>query len=150
VGSLNGTDVTGQRSSSAPFRRDEVDRQVPWVYSHCGCRTSAGGAAFDGSSCSRAHAAAAATIGEVLTQLRPEFSAITISKTPLSREAKSLVTLRRTQSGYRKFRPMTSPGCVRCYPAARKYCRRVIKIARRSATGGLVPTGDGGCRARLI
>src|ERR671913_1058785 len=49
-----------------------------------------------------AHARASLSIGEVLAQLRPEFSDITISKIRFL-EAEGLIHPERTPSGYRKF-----------------------------------------------
>src|SRR5918993_501737 len=51
-----------------------------------------------------AHARASLSIGEVLAQLRPEFSDITISKIRFL-EAEGLIAPERTPSGYRKFSP---------------------------------------------
>jgi DNA-binding transcriptional MerR regulator len=86
-----------------------------------------------------------ATIGEVLTQLRPEFSDITISKIRFL-ESEGLVTPERTASGYRKF---TSGDIARLrYVLTQQRDNylplRVIKDQLDAIDRGLVPPGTTG------
>jgi DNA-binding transcriptional MerR regulator len=91
------------------------------------------------------HARGGATIGEVLTQLRPEFSDITISKIRFL-ESEGLVTPERTPSGYRKF---TADDIARLrYVLTQQRDNylplRVIKDQLDAIDRGLVPPGAGG------
>jgi DNA-binding transcriptional MerR regulator len=91
------------------------------------------------------HARGGATIGEVLTQLRPEFSDITISKIRFL-ESEGLVTPERTPSGYRKF---TAEDIARLrYVLTQQRDNylplRVIKDQLDAIDRGLVPPGATG------
>ena len=91
------------------------------------------------------HARGGATIGEVLTQLRPEFTDITISKIRFL-ESEGLVTPERTPSGYRKF---TAEDIARLrYVLTQQRDNylplRVIKDQLDAIDRGLVPPGAGG------
>jgi DNA-binding transcriptional MerR regulator len=91
------------------------------------------------------HARGGATIGEVLTQLRPEFSDITISKIRFL-ESEGLVTPERTPSGYRKF---TAEDIARLrYVLTQQRDNylplRVIKDQLDAIDRGLVPPGASG------
>jgi DNA-binding transcriptional MerR regulator len=91
------------------------------------------------------HGRAGATIGEVLTQLRPDFSDITISKIRFL-ESEGLVTPERTSSGYRKF---TSGDIARLrYVLTQQRDNylplRVIKDQLDAIDRGLVPSSTGG------
>jgi DNA-binding transcriptional MerR regulator len=91
------------------------------------------------------HARGGATIGEVLTQLRPEFSDITISKIRFL-ESEGLVTPERTPSGYRKFTPedIARLRYVLTQQRDNYLPLRVIKDQLDAIDRGLVPPGAGG------
>jgi DNA-binding transcriptional MerR regulator len=91
------------------------------------------------------HGRAGATIGEVLTQLRPDFSDITISKIRFL-ESEGLVTPERTSSGYRKFTPNDIARLRYVLMMQRdKYLPlRVIKDQLDAIDRGLVPSSQTG------
>jgi DNA-binding transcriptional MerR regulator len=96
------------------------------------------------------HARGGSSIGEVLTQLRPEFSDITISKIRFL-ESEGLVTPERTASGYRKF---TAADVARLrYVLAQQRDNylplRVIKDQLDAIDRGLVPSGASGGAPKL-
>jgi DNA-binding transcriptional MerR regulator len=83
-----------------------------------------------------------ASIGEVLTQLRPEFTDITISKIRFL-ESEGLVTPERTSSGYRKFAPadIARLRYVLTQQRDNYLPLRVIKDQLDAIDRGLVPSG---------
>jgi DNA-binding transcriptional MerR regulator len=91
------------------------------------------------------HGRAGATIGEVLTQLRPDFSDITISKIRFL-ESEGLVTPERTPSGYRKFTAgdISRLRYVLTQQRDNYLPLRVIKDQLDAIDRGLVPSATGG------
>src|ERR1700722_4649227 len=91
------------------------------------------------------HTRGGASIGEVLTQLRPEFTDITISKIRFL-ESEGLVMPERTASGYRKFAPADIARLRYVLKQQRdNYLPlRVIKDQLDAIDRGLVPSGAGG------
>jgi DNA-binding transcriptional MerR regulator len=89
------------------------------------------------------HPRGGATIGEVLTQLRPEFTDITISKIRFL-ESEGLVTPERTPSGYRKFTPgdIARLRYVLTQQRDNYLPLRVIKDQLDAIDRGLVPSGS--------
>ena len=123
VGSLNGTYVNRERIEVAALAGgDEVQiGKFRLVYLTAAVTSRAGGAAFMTAVRAReSHARGGATIGEVLTQLRPEFTDITISKIRFL-ESEGLVTPERTPSGLPQVHPRRHrPAALRAHPAARQ------------------------------
>jgi DNA-binding transcriptional MerR regulator len=91
------------------------------------------------------HTRGGASIGEVLTQLRPEFTDITISKIRFL-ESEGLVMPERTASGYRKFAPadIARLRYVLTQQRDNYLPLRVIKDQLDAIDRGLVPSGASG------
>src|ERR1700710_2210131 len=91
------------------------------------------------------HARGGATIGEVLTQLRPEFTDITISKIRCL-ESEGLVAPERPPSGYRKFTPadIARLRYVLTQQRDNYLPLRVIKDQLDAIDRGLIPPGANG------